>query len=164
MAHFEKLSFCSGGNLQQDSPHGDVCQVTFWFYPALPSSFGGYCKPNINNLHYFQTIFYQPTRKYLVVKHKRNISFRNSRSQKFFKICALQNFAKITEKYLCQSLFNNARNIMKKRPQHRCFPVIFAKFLRTDFFYRTPLVAASAVCKNQLFPIGLLFMNKFFRL
>ena len=28
-------------------------------------------------------------------------------------------------------------------PQHRCFPVNIAKFLRTASFYRTPLVAAS---------------------
>ena len=32
---------------------------------------------------------------------------------------------------------------LKKRLWHRCFPVNFAKFLRTLFSYRTPLVAAS---------------------
>ena len=26
------------------------------------------------------------------------------------------------------------RDLLKKRPQHRCFPVNFAKFLRTPFF------------------------------
>ena len=34
-------------------------------------------------------------------------------------------------------------NLLKKRLWHRCFPVNFAKFIRTHFFYRTPLVAAS---------------------
>ena len=34
-------------------------------------------------------------------------------------------------------------NFIKKRLQHRCFPVKFAKYLRTPFFYRTPPVAAS---------------------
>ena len=32
---------------------------------------------------------------------------------------------------------------IKKRLQRRCFPVKFAKFFRTPFFYRTPPVAAS---------------------
>ena len=32
--------------------------------------------------------------------------------------------------------------LLKRRLWHRCFPVNFAKFLRTPFFYRTPLVAA----------------------
>ena len=34
-------------------------------------------------------------------------------------------------------------NFIKKRLQHRCFPVKFSKYLRTPFFYRTPPVAAS---------------------
>ena len=33
--------------------------------------------------------------------------------------------------------------LLKKRPWHSCFTVNFAKFVRTPFFYRTPLVAAS---------------------
>ena len=32
--------------------------------------------------------------------------------------------------------------LLKKKLWHKCFPVNFAKFLRTSFFYRTPLVAA----------------------
>ena len=36
-----------------------------------------------------------------------------------------------------------AWNFTKKKLQHRCFPVNFAKFLRTHFFYRTPPLAAS---------------------
>ena len=34
-------------------------------------------------------------------------------------------------------------NFIKMRLPHRRFPVTFAKFLRTSFFYRTPPVAAS---------------------
>ena len=37
---------------------------------------------------------------------------------------------------------------MKKRFQHRCFPVNFEKFLRTPFFYRTPPAAASATTED----------------
>ena len=49
---------------------------------------------------------------------------------------------------MLESLFNKIAglkdcNFIKKRIQHRCFPVNIAKFLRTVFF-RIPLVAASA--------------------
>ena len=56
----------------------------------------------------------------------------------------LRNFAKFTGKHLCQSFFFNkvpglrTATLLKKRPWHRCFPVNFAKLLRTPF-YRTPL-------------------------
>ena len=47
-----------------------------------------------------------------------------------------------------ESLFNKIADLKtcsfaKKRLQHRCFPVKFAKFLRTPFFNRAPPVAAS---------------------
>ena len=48
---------------------------------------------------------------------------------------------------MLESLFNkvaglNSCNFIKKWLQHRCFPVKFAKFLRTPFFHRTPPVSA----------------------
>ena len=52
----------------------------------------------------------------------------------------LKNFAKITGKHLCQSLFFNKvaglspATLLKKRFWHRWFPVKFAKFLITPFF------------------------------
>ena len=51
----------------------------------------------------------------------------------------LRNFAKFTGKSLCQSLFLNKvaglrpAILLKKSLWHRCFPVNFAKFLRTPF-------------------------------
>ena len=48
-------------------------------------------------------------------------------------------FAKFTGKHLCQSLFFNKvadlrpATLLKKRLWHRCFPVNFAKYLRTPF-------------------------------
>ena len=60
----------------------------------------------------------------------------------------LKNFAKFTGKHLCWSLFFNVvaglrlATLLKKRLQHRCFPVRFEKFLITPFFCRTPPVAA----------------------
>ena len=62
----------------------------------------------------------------------------------FFK-----NFAKYTEKHLCQSLFFNKvaglrpATLLKKRPWYRCFPVNFAKFFKNTLFKRTPPVGAS---------------------
>ena len=61
----------------------------------------------------------------------------------------LRNFTKFTGKNLCLSLFFNKvtdlrpATLSKKRLWHRRFPVNFVKFVRTPFFYRTPLVAAS---------------------
>ena len=55
--------------------------------------------------------------------------FRSSRPEVF---C---NFAKFTEKHLCQSLFFNKvavlrpGTLLKKKLWHRCFPVKFTKFL-----------------------------------
>ena len=52
---------------------------------------------------------------------------------------ALRNFAKFTGKHLGQSLFFNKvgglrpATLLKKRTWHSCFPVSFAKFLRTLF-------------------------------
>ena len=59
---------------------------------------------------------------------------RSCRSQMFFKIDALKNFANFTVKNLCWSLY-----LIKLQPkglqlQHRCFPVKFHKFLRAPFF------------------------------
>ena len=61
--------------------------------------------------------------------------------QSFCKKDVFKNFAKFTGKCLCQSLFLHENpglpqtcNFKKKRLWHRCFPVNFAKFLRTPFF------------------------------
>ena len=49
----------------------------------------------------------------------------------------LKNFAKFTGKHICPSQFLNevARpaTLLKKRLQHKCFPVNFVKFLRAPF-------------------------------
>ena len=55
----------------------------------------------------------------------------------------LRNFAKFTRKHLCQSLFFNKvadlrpATLLKKRLWYRCFPVNFAKLLRTPFSQNT---------------------------
>ena len=62
---------------------------------------------------------------------------RSSRPEVFCEKGVLRNFAKFTGKHAAPA------TLLKKRLCHRCFPVNFVKFLRTPFFYRTPLVAAS---------------------
>ena len=65
---------------------------------------------------------------------------RSSRPEVFCEKSVLRNIAKFTEKHLCQSLFCNKvaglrpATLLKMRLWHRCFPVNFAKFLRTPFF------------------------------
>ena len=75
--------------------------------------------------------------------NKLQFIYANSRSSPpkvFCKKGVLRNFAEFTGKYLCQSLFSNnvtglrPTTLLKKRLWHKCFPVNFAKFLRTPFF------------------------------
>ena len=61
-----------------------------------------------------------------------------------------KNFAKLTGKHLCWSLFFNKvadlrpATLLKKRLEHSCFLVNFGKILRTPSFYKTHAVDASA--------------------
>ena len=57
----------------------------------------------------------------------------------FYKKNIRKNFAKFTRKHLCQSLFagHGPATWLKKRLWHGCFPVNFAKFLRTPFSQNT---------------------------
>ena len=65
---------------------------------------------------------------------------RSSRPEVFCKKGFLRILAKLTGKYLCQSLFLNKvaglrpATLLKKRLWHRCFPVNFVKFLRATFY------------------------------
>ena len=75
-----------------------------------------------------------------LVKAQYNLHKQSSRG-------AFENFAKLTGKRLCQSLFFNKvvglrpATLLKKRFWHKCFPVNFVTFLRATL-YRTPPVAA----------------------
>ena len=69
--------------------------------------------------------------------------FRGSHRKCSARKAVLRNFAKFTGKHLCQSLiFNKAAGlrlatVLKKRLWHRCFPLNFAKFLRTPVLQNT---------------------------
>ena len=65
---------------------------------------------------------------------------RSSCPNVFSEKGVLKNFAKLTGRHLCWSLFlTNVAGfwpvtLLKKKLQHRCLPVNFANFLRTPFF------------------------------
>ena len=75
--------------------------------------------------------------------------FRSSRSQMFYRISDLNNFAKLTGKHLYGGLFLmkfqawglGPATLLKKRLQHKCFPVNFQEHLfcgiSKNAFYRT---------------------------
>ena len=58
----------------------------------------------------------------------------NSLPKVFCEKGVLRNFAKFTGNQPCQGLFFNKEILLKKILWHSCFPVNFAKFLRTPFF------------------------------
>ena len=98
--------------------------------------------------HFLRNNYYYFFLKHLFV-FMNYLHFRNSHRKCSVKKVFLKIFAKFTGKHLCQSLFLNKiaglrpATLLKKRPWHRCFPVSFAKFLRT------PPVAASASSINN---------------
>ena len=77
--------------------------------------------------------------KFTTFRVKVNLSNMKQPPVVFYKKGFCKNFAKFTGKRLCQSLFFNKvaglrpTTLLTKRLSHRCFPVKFAKFLRTAF-------------------------------
>ena len=69
------------------------------------------------------------------------LTFRSSRSQTFFKIGVLKNFANFTGKHLCWSLL-----LIK------LFSCEFFELFKSIFFYRTPPVAASVLNRSRSTP------------
>ena len=60
---------------------------------------------------------------------------KSSRSHVFFKIVILKNFAILTGKHLCWSIFLfKLQACIKKRLQHSYFPVNITKFFREALF------------------------------
>ena len=75
-----------------------------------------------------------------VKKKRKEIQYlihRSSHQKSSLKKGVLRNFTKFTGNHLCQGLFFNKvaglrpTTLLKIRLWHRCFPVNFAKFLRT---------------------------------
>ena len=85
----------------------------------------GFSEATLSNIRKFQ-------RKY----QTQSPVISSSPSQVSLKIGVLKNFAYITGQHRCCSLFliKLIKFFIKKRLQHKSFPVTFAKFLRTPFF------------------------------
>ena len=80
-----------------------------------------------------------PSQVFFEEFHKSCRTARSSHQRCSIIKCIDRNFAEFTGKHLCQSLFFNKivglrpATLLKKRLWNRCFPVNFAKLLRTPF-------------------------------
>ena len=68
-----------------------------------------------------------------MIKNNKTENCEKHPTEVFYKKGVLKNFANFTGKQLCWNLFLNLKtcNFIKKRFQHRCFPVKFVEFLST---------------------------------
>ena len=78
------------------------------------------------------------------------LHYRSSHRRCSVRKGTLSNFAKFTEKHLCQGHFllklqPQASNFVKKRLRHRCFLMDLTKFLRTPFFIEHRWANASGI-------------------
>ena len=105
-------------------------KMTFWVY------------------FFAEQLFSKHTSQVLFQNNKQELFLKSTLSRSSHRRCSvtrgvLGNFGKFTGKHLCQSLFFNKvaglrpATLLKKRLWHRCFPVNFAKFLRTPFLQNT---------------------------
>ena len=91
-------------------------------------------------------------------------ALRSNRLQMFFKTGVFKNFAIFTGKSLCLSLFliksltwRFATLIKKETPTHVFF-CEYCEIFQSNFFYRTPPVAASGTLQDFPFPSFLLLL------
>ena len=106
---------------------------------------------------------YLPTDIVFMILHQSNVLIlsRNSRQMCSVRKGILRNFTKFTGKHLCQSIFLNKvagvrpATLLKKRLWHRCFPVSFAKFVRTLFLQDNSggLLPAIFYCRYEPQPL-----------
>ena len=87
------------------------------------------------------------------IKHQlKDFVFRSSHQKFSVKTDVLKNFANFTGKHMCQSLFIvslKACNFIKKKLQHKCFPIIIANLLRAPILKN--------ICKQLLLCILWIF-------
>ena len=105
---------------------------------------------NFSNKRRFEQIY----KTFLQNETIRWITKRRSRREEFFKKGVLENFTKFTEKHFCWSLFFNKiaglrpKCLLKKKLQHRCFPLNLVKFFRNSFLKNT---SGGCFCAKDLF-------------
>ena len=72
-------------------------------------------------------------------KNRKDLTLQNQPFTDVSKISVFKNLGKFTKNTnILEPLFNKVTELqpgylLKKRPRHRCFPVSFAKLLRTPF-------------------------------
>ena len=115
----------------------DGVQLLVNFHVTL-SSF----EPLLRKKPYFITALINAEQQRLQNTEKTPSVFRSPRSQMFLQIGVLKNFANLTGKHLCWSLF-----LIKL--QRRCL-VKSAKFLRTLFFTEHLFTVTASVCSGNL--------------
>ena len=100
-------------------------RTSVWLIPAVYLNFC--CKINFLNLMFSQYLFQK--HPILTVFLSEAVARRCS-----VRKCVLRNFVKFTGKHLCQCWLRlRPATLLKKRLRHGCFPVNFAKFLKTPF-------------------------------
>ena len=67
---------------------------------------------------------------------------KKQQTEVLYKKGVIKIFAIFTGKHLCWSLFLLKCNFIKKRLEHRCFPVNITKFLRTHTYFEENLRTA----------------------
>ena len=88
--------------------------------------------------------------------------YRNSRSQMFFKIGVLKNFAKFTAKHLSQSLFLIKLQTWKETLA-QVFSREFKKIFKNYFFYRTtPVAVSECICPICIYSFSEAALKKMF--
>ena len=112
----------------RNQPIDLLCKSMNWFLYD-----NGLCHERVNVMHHlFRWWFYFNILVFYWY-------LQNQPPEVFCKKGVLRIFSKFTGKHLCQSPFFNKvaalrpATLLKKRPWHRCFPVNFAKLLRTLF-------------------------------
>ena len=99
------------------------CYIVAFLKILLKFQNSSFLKPLKDCFHPFLAMFFR------VYAWNENLGLNRSHHWRYSaKKVALKNFGNFTGKHLCCILF------IKKNLQHRCFPVRFAKFLRTAFF------------------------------
>ena len=99
------------------------------FLKRIPSQLSS--KSQLQVLLFVKDVIYFP-KMYLLLTLCNLRIFRSSRWRCFVGKGVPKNFARFTRKHL----FLRPATLFKKRPQHRCFPVNFAKFLGTPFLQK----------------------------
>ena len=163
--HVNKVCLYCNKNFFDLEDYSDISRINFWkFAYGNPGNSSKYYKEylfkNFGIFFFFLNCLLTLTRFCVLADS------RSSHQRCFVEKGVLKNFVNFTAKHLCLSLFSIklktlAGNFIKKRLQYRCFPMKFAKILRTPILKNICerlLLRLKNICLNssvidmQLFP------------